>query len=84
MDTLRSYLNSLSPEQQDAYAKRCGTSIGYLRKAISAGEKLREKLCINLDRESFGAVPCESLREDVDWSYLARRKARRNSSRAPA
>jgi len=70
MDTLREYLNSLSPEEQDGFAVRCNTTIGYLRKAISIGQRLGEKLCIDIERESSGAVRCEDLRPDVDWQYL--------------
>lgn len=75
MDTLLSYLNSLAPEQQRDYAARCGTSVGYLRKAISIGQRLGESLCISLDRESGGKVRCEDLRPDVDWDYLRSRKS---------
>lgn len=73
MEHLRLYLNSLTPADQLAYAARCHTSIGYLRKALSIGQRLSEGLCIALDRESGGRVPLESLRSDVDWGYLARR-----------
>ena len=70
MDILRTYLNSLPVADQRSFAERCDTSLGYLRKAISVGQKLSEGLCINIERESAGAVPCESLRPDVDWAYL--------------
>lgn len=70
MDSLIAYLNSLKPPEQAAFAERCGTSVGYLRKAASTGQKLREGLCINLERESSRAVTCEQLRDDVDWGYL--------------
>jgi DNA-binding transcriptional regulator YdaS (Cro superfamily) len=73
MDALRDFLNSLTPPRQKAFAKRCGTSLGYLRKAISVGARLSESLVISIERESGGAVPCESLRPDVDWAYLRRR-----------
>jgi len=70
MDKLRQYLNSLSPSDQAAYALRCGTTIGYLRKALSLRQRLGLDLCISLDRESCREVPCELLRSDVDWAYL--------------
>lgn len=73
MKDLIDYLNSLGREQQAAFAVRCGTSIGYLRKAASVGQRLGERLCVSLERESAGAVRCESLRPDVDWAYLAKR-----------
>lgn len=70
MEALRAYLNSLAPEQQKAFAERCDTSVGYLRKAISAGQNIAEKTCIAIERESGGSVTCEQLRPDVDWGYL--------------
>jgi DNA-binding transcriptional regulator YdaS (Cro superfamily) len=72
METLRAYLSSLSTEEQAAYAKRCKTSVGYLRKAISQGQRLSADLCINLDRESARAVRFEDLRPEADWDYVRR------------
>lgn len=74
MKTLHAYLNSLPKSVRSDFIRRCGTSEGYLRKAISKGQSLGESLCINLERESSAAVRCEELRPDVDWEYL------RNSS----
>ena len=71
METLRAYLNALSPDEQAEFARRCETTIGYLRKALSKGGRLGESLCINLERESAGALRCEDLRpEGVDWAYI--------------
>jgi len=70
MDALIDYLNSLPVPEQAAFAVRCNTTIGYLRKAASVGQKLRESVCINIDRESMGRVTVEQLRPDVDWGYL--------------
>lgn len=72
MDELREYLKSLPPAEQAKYAARCGTSIGYLRKALCRRPKLGESLAIALDRESRGAVSCEKLRPDIDWAFLRR------------
>lgn len=70
MEKLRLYLNSLSTDEQKAFALRCGTSVGYLRKAVSIGHKLGPKLAIDIERESSGAVTCESLLPDADWQFL--------------
>lgn len=72
MKALLDYLNGLTLEQQTAFAKRCETSVGYLRKAASRGQQLGGDLCINIERESARAVVCEQLRPDVDWAYLRR------------
>lgn len=70
MESLRTFLNGLSPTDQAVFADRCGTSIGYLRKAISTRQRIGESLAIAIERESVGAVTCEELRPDVDWAYL--------------
>jgi DNA-binding transcriptional regulator YdaS (Cro superfamily) len=75
MKSLHAYLNGLETAKQADYAIRSGTTVGYLRKAISKGQKLSEGLCINLERESKGAVPVEDTRPDVDWGYLRQRAA---------
>lgn len=70
MNAILKYLNGLPVPEQAAFAARCGTSVGYLRKAGSTGQRLGESLCINLERESCRAVVCENLRPDVDWAYV--------------
>ena len=65
METLRQYLNSLTPDEQAAYAVRAGTTIGYLRKALSVKPKLDGALVRRLDEESDGAVTRQDLRPDI-------------------
>jgi len=57
------------PERED-FATRCGTSLGYLMQVAYENKTCGESLAINIDRESQGAVPCETTRPDVDWAYL--------------
>ena len=78
MEKLLEYLNSMPVDEQREFCQRCETSIGYLRKAISLGQKIGESLCIRIERESQRKVVCEDLRPDVDWAYLrgsSKRKA---------
>ncbi len=65
MDTLRTHLNSMPVAQQADYAKRAGTTIGYLRKALSKGQRFDGSLARRLDEESGGAVSRHDLRPDV-------------------
>jgi DNA-binding transcriptional regulator YdaS (Cro superfamily) len=74
MEKLRDYLNSLAKERRAQFVEACGTSEGYLQKAISIGQKFGGDLCILIERESAGAVTCEYLRPDVDWAYLCTSK----------
>lgn len=66
MKTLRTYLNSLAPPDQVVFAQHCGTTVGYLRKMLSEGGPVREKLCAAIERHSDGAVSRKELRPD-DW-----------------
>ncbi len=70
MDTLRTYLSTLSPADQAEYAKRAGTSIGYLRKALSKGQRFDGGLVRLLHVESAGAVSLTELRPDI-WPSSA-------------
>jgi DNA-binding transcriptional regulator YdaS (Cro superfamily) len=70
MDKLLAYLNSLPAAEREAFAGRCRTTVGYLRKAASVGQKISEGLCIRVGIESHGAVRPTDLRPDVDWDYL--------------
>jgi len=74
METLRTYLATLAPIDQAAYAKRCGTSIGYLRKALSTRPRLDGALVRRLDEESGGAVSRYDLRPDVFGAAPARQR----------
>lgn len=65
METLRAYLATLTPADQAAYAARCGTTIGYLRKALSTRPRLDGALARLLDEESASAVSKHDLRPDV-------------------
>ena len=68
METLRQFLNSISPDEQAAFAERAGTTVGFLRKAISINQTLGEGLCIRLELASQGQVRADSLRPDVPWA----------------
>lgn len=75
MKKLLEYLNGLPIDERKAFCARCGTTEAYLRKAVSIGQKIGESLCINIDRESQGAVPVEVVRPDVDWAYIKSQQA---------
>lgn len=73
MDTLRAYLATLTPIEQSDYAHRCGTTIGYLRKALCTRPRLDGALARLLDEESAGAVSRSDLRPDI-WPAEDQRK----------
>lgn len=77
MDTLRTYLTTMPPAKQAEYAKRAGTSIGYLRKALSKGQRFDGALARRLDEESRGDVSRHDLRPDVFGPAPKKKGARR-------
>jgi DNA-binding transcriptional regulator YdaS (Cro superfamily) len=70
MEKLLTYINSLSKDARMRFVSTCGTSEGYLRKAVCVGQKISSDLCIKIERESDRVVRCEDLRPDIDWAYL--------------
>ncbi len=77
MEKLLNYLNSLPSDEQKTFCLQCGTTVGYLRKAVSLGQKIGESLCINIERESQRKVVCEDLRPDVDWAFVRKHPKKR-------
>lgn len=69
MKSLLAYLNSLPKEEQLLFAQLCGTTVGYLRKACSRGEQLREKVCALVETHSSGAVKRAELKPE-DWMEI--------------
>ena len=76
MEKLHEYLKTMTPSEQRKFADRCGTSLGYLRKAVSVGQKIGVELAVAIQRESRCAVLVEDLRSDVDWKDIRRTLAK--------
>lgn len=69
MDELRKLLNSMTPHDQRVFSARCGTTVGYLRKAISTRQQLRAELCVRVERESSLSVTRKDLHPN-DWHEI--------------
>jgi DNA-binding transcriptional regulator YdaS (Cro superfamily) len=78
---LLDYLNDLPVAAQRLFAKRCGTSIGYLRQIGYGHRKCPAELAINIERESSRAVVCEELRPTADWLYIRAERRRKGKRR---
>lgn len=83
MKKIATYLNGLARPEQERFAARCGTSVGYLRKASSLGSLLREKLCAQIELHSGGAVTRIDLRPD-DWQDIWPELANSEQKQPPA
>jgi hypothetical protein len=84
METLRAYLSTLPPSDQAEYAKRCGTTIGYLRKALSTKPRLDGALVRQLDEQSDGQVSRYDLRPDIFGDAPVRRASAATGATAEA
>lgn len=67
---LKSFLESLSTDEREQFAERCGTTAGHLRNVSYGYRSCAESLAINVERESGRQVRCETLRPDVDWQFV--------------
>lgn len=56
MDKLKKYINELNLEGKAQFEKDCGTSINYLRCAMSGGVVFGAVLCKSIERASKGVV----------------------------
>jgi len=66
----RLYWATLRGEARHDFAKRCETTVNHLNNVAYSGRRVGEGFAIRLERETDGAVTCEEMRPDVDWSYL--------------
>ena len=67
MNKLLKYLNSLTKDARLNFCLACGTTEGYLRKAISTGQVLGTVICVLIESESKGNVTRKDLHPD-DWA----------------
>jgi DNA-binding transcriptional regulator YdaS (Cro superfamily) len=84
MKTLLEFLNELPVPEQRMFAKRCGTSIGYLRQIAYGHRKCIAELAINIERESDRIVVCEELCPTADWFYIRAERRRKGKRRTVA
>lgn len=76
MECLREFLNSLPTDKQMEFAIECGTTIGYLRKAIAAGQELGVEISVLIEKNSLGVVTRKKLHPLTfasKWPELAER-----------
>ncbi len=71
--SLIDYLETLKGVGEvESFASRCLTSVGYLNHVAKGRRQPSADLAIRIERESSGAVTCESLCPDTDWDYIRR------------
>lgn len=75
---LHGYLKAKSPDAREAFAERCGTTIGHLNNVALSHKTCSAALAVAIERESRGAIRCEDMCSSVDWAVV-RKKSRRVS-----
>jgi len=65
MNVLHQYLMSMPLPEREAYARRAGTTLNYLKKALSVGHQFNGVTARRLDEASGGAVSRHELRPDI-------------------
>lgn len=75
---LKTYIKQLPKEERDPFAKRCGTSMGFLRLIAYKTKRCSPELAVEIDRESNGLVPYKELcpAPKFDWEYVERKAVR--------
>lgn len=71
---LKTYLNSLDKEEQEAFAKKCETSIGHLRNCAYGARTVSAELAVAIEQNSKRAVTRQDLFPDTfrkTWPELA-------------
>jgi DNA-binding transcriptional regulator YdaS (Cro superfamily) len=82
MKPLLDYLNAMPVAAQEDFAKRCETTVGYLRQIAYGHRACPAHLAINIERESSRALICEELRPTgVDWAYIRAERRRKGVRR---
>jgi DNA-binding transcriptional regulator YdaS (Cro superfamily) len=64
MEKLIKYINAMPVIEREAFAFKCGTTVGYLRKACSVRQALGPVICLAIERTTNGAVTRRDLRPD--------------------
>ena len=69
--TFRTYWQALKPESaRQAFAERCGSTLGYFKLLASGHAKAGPDLAIRIEQATAGEVTVEQLRPDVPWHVI--------------
>jgi hypothetical protein len=62
---LLAFINAMSEIERERFAVRCGTTVGYLRKAVCVGQELGESLSVRIETHTQDAISVRELRPDL-------------------
>ena len=70
-------MNGMPMQDQEEFAKRCGPTIGYLRKAIYKNSYLGTEISVAIERESGNKVTRKKLHPETylkKWPELSEKR----------
>lgn len=73
MDLLN-YITELPIDSREDFAKKCGTSLAYMKQIAYGNKNCGAALAISIDRESGGKVLLEELCPEPEWEYVLTKK----------
>ncbi len=71
---LRDFFLALSTDERDVFASKCGTTTGHIKHIYSGNRTCSERIAIEMDKYSSGAVSCDKLCPDMDFNYLRKQE----------
>lgn len=66
MEKFITYWRNMAACDRAALAEHAGTTVGYISKAISVGQRFGPELCVSIERATAGVITRRDLRPD-DW-----------------
>jgi len=69
MEALKIFMAGLSPKEKVAFAEQCGTTLNYLRKAMSTKSVFGPEICVLIETHSGGVVSRKSLNPE-SWDRI--------------
>lgn len=71
IDSLKKYVSDLGSDcEREAFAARCGTTLGHLRQVYYGNRSCDAGLAIEIEKHTNQAIMCEELRDGIDFAYL--------------
>lgn len=71
---LRDFFLALSTDEREVFAAKCGTTAGHIKHIYTGNRTCSEKVAIEMDKHSNGAVSCDKLCPGVDFDYLRKQE----------
>ena len=75
--SLKDYITALPADQREAFALRCGTTVGHLNNVMYGYKAASPWLAVAIERETGAAIKRQDLREDWRdlWPELSQQAA---------